>query len=57
MIVVNSSYVNKVVVGLGQRDGPKYAGEGVAPHSLLGGSGRSKGSKSMQFHIVFCKFL
>ena len=46
-------YVNKAVVGFGHVDMPKYAGEGVALQAPPGEPGRSCGSKSMQFHVVF----
>ena len=47
MVVVNSFYVNKTVVGSGPWDVPKEVGEGVALRGPLGESGGSNGSKSM----------
>ena len=54
--VENIFQVNKVVVGSGHRDAPKYVGEGVALCGLLGESGGSSRSNSVQFCVVFCIF-
>ena len=51
--------INKVVVGSGCRDAPKYVGEGVALGGPHGESGRLNGGQhgpNGQFHAVFSHF-
>ena len=51
--VVNIFHANKVVVGYGCGDVPKYMEEAVASHCPLGESGGSSRSICMQFCVVF----